>query len=277
MTDPSDSLSLAEHGAAPPRDLPSANLPPANLPAPPPLSLGARTALFLDFDGTLVDIAERPDAVAVAQALPALLEALSRRLGGRMALVSGRSLAALEGLLGPVRLAMAGSHGGEFRPAAGAQVFPLADPLPGAVVAELSRFARENGGLLVEPKPFSVAIHYRRHPDVLERLLTRAEGIASQAGLAIKHGKQVIELVMPGSDKGSAVARYMELDLFAGTAPLFLGDDVTDEDAFHAVGAYGGDGVLVGAMRPTAARWRLDGVGAVHRWLSVALDTEDGL
>lgn len=271
MTDPSDSLSLAEHGAAPTRDLPS-----ADLPAPPPLRLDRRTALFLDFDGTLVEIAERPDAVEVARSLPALLETLSDRLEGRVALVSGRSLAALEGLLGPVKLAMAGSHGGEFRPAAGAEVFPLADPLPGAVVNALSDFARANGGLLVEPKPFSVAVHYRRHPEALEGLLTRAEGIASQAGLALKHGKQVIELVMPGSDKGSAVARFMELGTFAGTAPLFVGDDVTDEDAFHAVGAYGGKGVLVGAMRPTAARWRLSGVGAVHRWLTKALDRGEG-
>ena len=267
MTDPSDSLSLAEHGAAHMRDLPS-----ADLPAPPPLRLDRGTALFLDFDGTLVEIADRPDEVEVARVLPALVEALSDRLEGRMALVSGRSLAALEELLGPVQVAMAGSHGGEFRPRAGAEVFPLADPLPGTVVAELSSFARANGDLLVEPKPFSVAVHYRSRPEALEGLLTCAEGIASQAGLGLKHGKQVIELVMPGSDKGSAVARFMELEAFAGASPMFLGDDVTDEDAFHAVEAYGGAGVLVGAVRPTAARWRLTGVAAVHQWLSTALD-----
>lgn len=274
MTDPSDSLSLAEHGARKPDS--ARALPSADLPAPPPLRLTAGTALFLDFDGTLVDIADRPDEVEVAGALPGLLQALSQRLEGRLALVSGRSLAALETLLGPLPLAMAGSHGGEFRPAAEREVSPLADPLPGAVVSALARFAEAHGGLLVEPKPFSVAVHYRRHPQVLEALLTCAEGIASQAGLTLKHGKQVVELTMPGSDKGSAVVRFMELAAFAGTAPLFVGDDVTDEDAFHAVGAYGGSGVLVGEPRPTAAHWRLSGVAAVHHWLTAALQQEEG-
>ncbi|MCJ2186565.1 trehalose-phosphatase [Novosphingobium beihaiensis] len=261
MTDPSDDTSLAEHGAEP-RDLPQ----------PPPLRISPQTSLFLDFDGTLVDIADRPDAVVVARQLPGLIEALSQRLDGRLALVSGRSLDALETLLGPLGVAMAGSHGGEFRPAAGGEVYPLADPLPGSIVEDLTGFALANGGLLVEPKPFSVAVHYRHHPHARDNLLARAEDLAAMHGLKMKHGKQVIELVMPGSDKGSAVARFMDLPQFSGTAPLFVGDDVTDEDAFRAVIRFGGNGILVGAMRPTAATWRLAGVAAVHDWLAAALE-----
>ncbi|MEJ2458693.1 MAG: trehalose-phosphatase [Novosphingobium sp.] len=203
---------------------------------------------------------------------PDLIENLSRRLNGRLALVSGRSLGALEALLGPLDVAMAGSHGGEFRPAAGGEVHPLADPLPRDVVDKLSGFAQANGGLLVEPKPFSVAVHYRHHPHAMEGLLARAEKLAATLGLKLKHGKQVVELVMPGSDKGSAVARFMTLPRFAGTTPIFAGDDVTDEDAFRAVTRFGGNGILVGAMRPTAARWRLAGVAAVHNWLAAALE-----
>lgn len=260
MTDPRESLSLAEPGA----DV-------HDLPSPPPLLIGPRASLFLDFDGTLVEIADRPDDVLVPDALPGLIEALNRRLGGRLALVSGRSLAALEGLLGPVKVAMAGSHGGEFRPIGDGVAQALADPLPDDIVEDLSHFAHANGGLLVEPKPFSVAVHYRCHPQALEDLLTRAEALASERGLRVKHGKQVVELVMPGSDKGSAITCFMERDEFVGTVPLFVGDDVTDEDAFHAVGGFGGGGILVGAMRPTAASWRLESVTAVRAWLTAAL------
>lgn len=261
MTDPSDSISLAEHGADA-RDLPQ----------PPPLRLAPQTALFLDFDGTLVEIADHPDHVVIVRSLPGLIQTLSQRLEGRLALVSGRSLSAIEALLGPIDVAMAGSHGGEFRPAGGGEVHPLADPIPADVVAQLSRFAEANGGLLVEAKPFSVAVHYRSHPLALEDLLTCAEGIASERGLKVKHGKKVVELVMPGSDKGSAVACFMARAEFAGTVPLFVGDDVTDEDAFHAVSRFGGNGVLVGAMRPTAARSWLKDVAAVHQWLASALE-----
>lgn len=242
----------------------------AALPRAAPLDL-AGSALFLDFDGTLVEIADHPDDVQVPAGLPDLLAALSAALDGRLAIVTGRSIAALEALLGPVEVAVAGSHGGEFRPAPGAPVLPLADPLPAAIVAAMEDFSRANGGLLVEPKPYSVAVHYRHHPEALEALLTCAEGLASRFRLSLKHGKQVIELAMPGSDKGTALSRFMALPAFADAVPLFLGDDVTDEDAFHAAARHGGAGVLVGAMRPTAAAFRLPGVDAVHAWLEAGL------
>lgn len=257
MTDPSDSPSLTK--AAPD---------PADLPRPPALRIAPQTALFLDFDGTLVEIADHPDEVIVPDDLGATIADLAQRLDGRLAIVSGRSLAALEAMLGPIGVAMAGSHGGEFRPAGSREVQPLAQPLQGRVVEALHRFSDENGGLLVEPKPYSVAVHYRRHPHALDALLACAQGLAEAEGLKLKHGKQVIELVMPGSDKGSAVAAFMQSPAFAGSTPLFLGDDVTDEDAFAAMGQFAGAGVLVGPMRKTAASWRLPDVRAVHAWLA---------
>jgi trehalose 6-phosphate phosphatase len=244
---------------------------PDDLPLPPPLAPDLPSALFLDFDGTLVEIADHPDDVIIAPHLAATITALSHRLGGRLAIVTGRSIAALEALLGPVEVAVAGSHGGEFRPAAGAAIEPLADPLPPAVLAALETFAIANGGLLVEPKPYSAAVHYRRHPHAVEGLLACARDLAATHGLAMKHGKQVIELTMPGSDKGSAVERFMGLPAFAGAHPLFLGDDVTDEDAFEAIRHLGGEGVLVGPMRETAAARRLPDVAAVHEWLESGL------
>ncbi|PNU04166.1 trehalose-phosphatase [Novosphingobium guangzhouense] len=244
-----------------------------NLGPPPALRASSATALFLDFDGTLVDIADHPDAVIVAPDLRPLLERLSDALDGRLAVITGRSIAALEALLGPAELAIAGSHGGEFRPAAKAAVEPLASALPDAVVARLHEVAHENGGLLVEPKPFSAAVHYRHHPEARDNLLDCARQLAAEFGLGIKHGKQVIELTMPGSDKGTAVSRFMALPAFRGTTPVFLGDDVTDEDAFIAVDRLGGHGILVGAQRPTAAAFRFEGVAQVHHWLHAALRT----
>jgi len=261
MTDPREAQSLAEHGAIP-RDLPS----------PPPLAtLSSSTdpvALFLDFDGTLVEIADDPHGVHVPASLPALIADLNARLEGRFAVVTGRSLEALEAMLGPLEVAVAGSHGGEFRQAGSREVTPLAQPLPGAVTKRLSDFAKDHGGLLVEPKPFSIAVHYRRHPEALAALVACADETGAAFGLKLKHGKQVIELAMPGSDKGSAVERFMQGPPFAGACPLFIGDDVTDEDAFAAVTRLGGAGILVGPVRETHARWRLESVSAVHAWLA---------
>lgn len=248
--------------------------PERNLPWPPALRLDSQVAVFLDFDGTLVDIAERPDGVAVPDYLPGLIQTLSDRLDGRLAIITGRSLDALEALLGKVDIAMAGSHGGEFRPDSKGAVEALAEPIGDSVVRQLTAFAHDAGGLLVEPKPFSVAVHYRRHPGARDALLAQAQEIAAAGGLRIKHGKHVVELVMPGSDKGSALDAFMARDRFAGSVPVFLGDDVTDEDAFRALAPYSGTGILVGDLRETAAGWHLPDVSQVHAWLAAPLGIE---
>ena len=240
------------------------------LPAPELLAVGTGISVFLDFDGTLVEIAEHPENVVVAPELPGALTALARKLEGRLAIVSGRSLATLDRLLGPLPVAMAGSHGGEFRPAGASSPEALAAPLPDPVRDALADYAGENGGLIFEAKPFSAAVHYRTRPEVGEALFAFAKRLAAENGMHVKHGKMVVELTMPGSDKGNAVARFMERSPFAGTRPLFAGDDVTDEDAFTAVRRFGGGGILVGPTRPTQALWRLDDVAAVHHWLEDA-------
>ncbi len=256
MTDPTDRVSTAATA----------------LPQPPPLSrIASETALFLDFDGTLVEIADHPDGVRVASGLTGMVERLARRLDGRLAIVTGRSLESLERLLGPLAIAVAGSHGGEFRPAGATEAQPLAPLLPAGVLTRLNRIAQDHGGLLVEGKPFSAAVHYRRHPAVIEVLLAEVSRIADDEGLGLTHGKMVLELTTPGADKGSALTRFMDLPPFAGATPLFLGDDTTDEHAFAAARTLGGGGVLVGPVRETAAQWRLDGVAAVHHWLEEAL------
>ncbi len=234
---------------------------------PPPPSLLEGAALFLDFDGTLVELAETPDAIRVSPLLAPLLARLGERLGGRLALVSGRSIADLERHLLCTGLAVSGSHGLELRLRDGSHV-PLAVRYDLSEARErLRSLAGETPGLLVEDKPFGVAIHYRKAPQEEQRVTTILSELAERTGLTVQQGKMVAELRPPGADKGDAVRAFMLEPDFAGARPLFVGDDLTDADAFRAAEELGGGGILVGPERATAARWRLDNVAAVTAWL----------
>jgi trehalose 6-phosphate phosphatase len=240
-----------------------------DLPPPPP-SLLAGAALFLDFDGTLVELAEAPDAICVPAELPGLLQRLGERLGGRLAIVSGRSLADLDRHVHVGGVAMSGSHGLELRLADGT-LRPLARP-PGLDEArdEIARFAAQGGGLLVEEKPASVALHFRQAPEREADVASLMHRLAERGGFVVQHGKMVAELRPAGADKGDALRALMREPAFAGARPLFMGDDLTDEHAFEAAAALGGAGVLVGPMRESAAAYRLDGVAEVAAWLRAA-------
>ncbi|HYE26926.1 MAG TPA: trehalose-phosphatase [Allosphingosinicella sp.] len=240
--------------------------------SPPPLSSLAPVALFLDFDGTLVELASAPDAISVPPSLKPLLDRLAARLAGRLAIVSGRALADLQRHLGVAGLAVAGSHGAELVYADGTTV-PVAAP-PGLARAreEIRRFAAGKEGLIVEEKPAGIALHYRMAPAREDRVAGFVADLARRSGLALQHGKMVAELRPRGADKGEALRRLMAEPPFAGARPVFVGDDVTDEEAFRAAAALGGEGVLVGPARPSAARWRLDGVAGVTQWLEAAAD-----
>jgi trehalose 6-phosphate phosphatase len=247
-----------------PDDLPS--LPPA-----PDLIGEAGLSLFLDFDGTLVDIAERHDAVVVDPTLGRLVAALADRLDGRVAVVSGRSAADILSYLGIadtlMPFAIAGSHGLEMRWSDGRSEAPFRPEGMDEAIAALEMLAEEHPGVIVEEKPYGAALHYRLAPEAGPACDALAEQIAAQAGFAIQHGKMVVELRMRGADKGDAVRRFMAEPPMAGTRPIFVGDDLTDEAGFRAAEELGGWGVLVGGPRKTAARYRLADVDRVHEWL----------
>ncbi len=238
----------------------------------PPLSLLENAALFLDFDGTLVELAESPDGIRVSPALASLLQRLLKRLQGRVALVTGRSISGLERHLSCSGLAVSGSHGLELRLADG-RALPIAVRHDlGPARERLQLLAQHVPGLLVEEKPFSVALHYRRVPEQAQRVADIVTALAGQSGLEVQKGKMVIELRPPGADKGDAIRAFMTEPEFAGARPLFIGDDMTDEHAFVAAADLGGAGILVGPARPTAAKWRLNNVAAVTEWLGRATE-----
>jgi len=236
------------------------------LPAPPHALLDG-AALLLDFDGTLVELAERPDAIDVAPTLAPLLKRLRGRLDGRLAIVSGRALADLERYVPLPDLPRSGSHGVELRLGDGSRV-PLHRPVGlDGVRKQVRRFADAEHGLLVEEKPAGVALHYRLAPHAAEMVARFMDEVGRAEGFVVQRGNMVVELRPPGADKGDAVRAFMKEPPFAGARPVFIGDDLTDEHAFAAVAEMDGAGVLVGPERETAARYRLGSVAAVAAWL----------
>lgn len=239
----------------------------STLPPPPSLSSMERPALFLDFDGTLVEIAAGPDAIVGTDGLGTKLERLAERLDGRLALVSGRSISNLGRFLDTMRFHLAGSHGGHVMTDAG-RVLREADPLPHGLNQKLSTFASDSG-LLYERKAHGAALHYRINPALEPEVAVAAADLAAEFGLVVKTGKCVVELVRPGADKGEAVRIIMQQPDFLDAAPIFVGDDLTDEDGMAAANALGGFGIAVGERPFEHATFHLPTVKDVHEWLAL--------
>ncbi|WP_031554978.1 trehalose-phosphatase [Parvularcula oceani] len=235
----------------------------------PPALLTAKTALFLDFDGTLAPLQDDPDAVNLPEGGAATLTDLSERLGGAVALVSGRDARDVTARV-PVMLWRAGNHGGIVLSPGEAE--PATVPsAPEALTEAVREAVAAFPGVVVEEKAAVLAIHYRQNPDCQEPLLASLSGIAdANEGYKLQHGKRVIELKPEGVDKGVVIERLMKEAPFAGRTPLFLGDDTTDEDGFAVVQRLGGDAVKVGDGE-TSARYRLDGPDEVWNWMRKAL------
>jgi trehalose 6-phosphate phosphatase len=237
-----------------------------------PRLLTPRSALFLDFDGTLTDIASRPDAVMVADDLPGLLVQLHRRLGGALAVVTGRAQGDIEPMLEPLRalLPAAYEHGAVRRSANQVLTLAPAPQLKRALAAAQS-LADQHPNLIVERKRGSVALHFRLAPALASTCVaTMAEVARQDSSLQLLHGKAVVELKSAQVGKDLAIEAFMAEAPFAGRLPVFAGDDVTDEPAFVTVQRMGGDGIKVG-LGETAAAHRIDHPAALRQWLQQSL------
>ncbi len=236
-----------------------------------PATLDQSWALFLDVDGTLLDIAEEPQGVAVPAHLRPDLAHLSATLGGALALISGRTVGELDRLFAPLVLPAAGQHGAEIRvdPTAAIHAAPT-DPVLPKLVHRVRAIAAIWPNVEVEEKGAAIAVHFRRAPEA-EGYLNRALGaLVDTVGGAVEllQGKMVRELRDHRHTKGTAVGIFLASPPFIGRRPIFIGDDVTDEDGFRAVEAAGGLAMAVGyhpMMRRSPA---FADAASVRAWLT---------
>jgi trehalose 6-phosphate phosphatase len=238
-----------------------------------------RWALFLDFDGTLVDIAPRPQDVVVPRTLIDVLRAAHDALDGAVALVSGRPIADLDRLTVPLRLAAAGQHGLEWRTAPDGELRHLGgDPaLLDNLRARFAALAQSHPGLDIEDKTCSLSVHYRMEPEAGPAVIALAtEHLPPGDQLHLMLGKMVVEIKPAGIDKGHIVDKLLTEPPFAGRVPVFVGDDRTDEDGFAAVNRSGGVSLRVGPppswLPATCAQWECRDVAAFVGWLATLPD-----
>jgi trehalose 6-phosphate phosphatase len=236
-------------------------------------------ALFLDFDGTLVEIAPQPDSVEVAPELPDLLTRLHSALGGAVALVSGRGIDDIDRMLRTPGIAAAGQHGLERRDADGRRITATIDQAAlDDIIRSLQPFVASHPGTRLEPKGMTVALHYRNAPEAESDARAIVANLMERHGgdFHVQEGKMVLEVKPKGSTKGTVVEQFLTEPPFAGRIPVFIGDDVTDEDGFRAANRNGGLSIQIGTRLPTDATSRIASVTDLHRWLARMADNLDG-
>ena len=245
----------------------------------PLASIGARHMLpsiddlehycvFLDLDGTLVEIEDRPDDVQIDAATRQFVERLRDKVGRALALVSGRDIHVIDRLLYPLVLPVAGVHGLQRRDAAGRLHSPDIDQgVVEAIAARLEAAFLSEPGVVIERKTGAVAIHFRLRPDFEKKCHALARKIIrDRPDLHMIKGKMVCEIRMHGNDKGAVIATFLEERPFKGRKPIFVGDDTTDEPGFVAVNARDGVSIKIGEG-VTAARYRAANILELRNWL----------
>ncbi|HEY1862441.1 MAG TPA: trehalose-phosphatase [Roseiarcus sp.] len=230
----------------------------------------APLALFLDVDGTLLDLAARPEDVVTPAGLVSTLAGAERKLAGALALISGRSIDDIDRLFAPLRLRVSGVHGAEIRFDPDSSTTPTtAADLPQSLFDALSRAVEPFPGVLVENKRFSFTVHYRLAPSAERPLRDIVKQLVDSTPTAvdIMDAHCAIEIKSPCFDKGGAIAAFLSNSTFHGRTPIFIGDDTTDESGFALVSARGGFAYSVGRPRPGAIG-AFSGPGAVRGWLA---------
>jgi trehalose 6-phosphate phosphatase len=235
--------------------------------------LDRTVSLFLDVDGTLIDIAESPDAVTVPAGLPETLARLHGGLDGALALVSGRSIAKLDRLFAPYVFPAAGEHGAELRRSA---AHPIEEPPRSERMLELNRrlaaISANNPGVFIEAKRAAIAVHYRQAPARGPAVLAAIEAALFEGftDLHVLSGKMVFEIKPRHVNKGAALRALMRDAPFAGRPPIFVGDDTTDADGIRAAQELGGVGIFVGPEPGAQSSFGFIAPAEVRAWLAEA-------
>lgn len=231
-------------------------------------------ALFLDIDGTLLNVASTPDAVRVPAGLVPVLGMLSQRLDGAIAILTGRRVGDADRLLAPLKLVASGVHGAEMRGEAGGPVEELAPSIPSSIVQAMNNISHLASGVLIERKGSGVAVHYRNAPLARKALQSEVAAIiaASSYHLALREGRKVLEAVPAGFSKGTALRWLAERPPFKGRRPVMIGDDVGDECAFQEAERLGGLGLRVAGEHFSQAGSDFAGVADVRGWLKALAD-----
>jgi trehalose 6-phosphate phosphatase len=227
-------------------------------------------AVFLDVDGTILEIAETPQEVCVPETLKRLLNELCTRLDGALALVSGRSIADLDRLFQPLRFCAAGVHGCERRESSGCVTHARVDERSLDHAREqLSELVLKFPELLLEDKGQALALHFRRNPQLQALVYAKLTKVVAALGpeFTLQPGKCVLEIRPGACSKGAAIDDFMQQAPFRGRTPVFIGDDFTDEDGFAYVNRCGGVSVRVGRPIATFASYWLQDVGDIAAWL----------
>ena len=233
----------------------------------------AASALFLDVDGTLLEICDTPSEVRADEQLIGLLRSCYEKLGGALALVSGRSVPEVDRIFSPDLFPVAGAHGAEIR-ADGRQVMSVVNnPLPDFAIAALESFASRHDGLLLERKRGGASLHYRLAPDLEEQSRRLVTDLLRDLGDAYRliAGKKVFEIAPAAHSKGAAIEWFLENPPYQNRTPVFIGDDVTDEDGFIVVNRLSGTSIRVGEDGQTAATQFLPDTTSVREWLQSAV------
>ena len=234
----------------------------------PALDFNQPIALFLDVDGTLLEFCNNPDDVYPGVELNLILKSLSSLLKGALALVTGRRVLEIDRIFHPLQLPVGGQHGLEHRDAEGNFKLVKSLKFPENIRSQIQCFGEIYPECAIEDKSLTMAIHYRRAPKLEEKVLKFVNKlIEGEKHFHAISGNMVIEIKPLGVDKGQSIALFMENEPFLDKLPIFIGDDVTDEDGFRYINANNGISIKVGTGTSSLARYNLDNVNAVHDWL----------